>query len=54
MEYRSESTGCWDEEGIWRIDYEDMEEKIVQNKIHAAVFCFAAQSDRTCLGALGD
>lgn len=28
-----------DEEGIWRIDYEDMEEKIVQNKIHAAVFC---------------
>lgn len=27
-----------DEEGIWRIDYEDMEEKIVQNKIHAAVF----------------
>ena len=27
------------EEGIWRMDYEDMEEKIVQNRIHAAVFC---------------
>lgn len=28
-----------DEEGIWRMDYEDMEKKIVENKIHAAVFC---------------
>ena len=28
-----------DEEGIWRMDFEDMEEKIVKNKIHAAVFC---------------
>ncbi len=28
-----------DEQGIWRIDYEDMEKKIVANKIHATVFC---------------
>lgn len=28
-----------DEGGIWRMDFEDMEEKIVKNKIHAAVFC---------------
>ena len=28
-----------DEEGIWRMDYEDMEEKIVKNKIHCAIFC---------------
>lgn len=28
-----------DEEGIWRMDYEDMEKKIVENHIHAAVFC---------------
>ena len=28
-----------DEDGIWRMDYEDMEQKITQNKIHAAVFC---------------
>ena len=28
-----------DEEGIWRMDFEDMEEKIVKNKIHAAIFC---------------
>ncbi len=28
-----------DEEGVWRMDYEDMEKKIVQKKIHAAVFC---------------
>ena len=28
-----------DEEGIWRMDFEDMEKKIVENKIHAAVFC---------------
>ena len=28
-----------DEQGIWRIDFEDMERKIVENKIHAAVFC---------------
>lgn len=25
--------------GIWRMDYADMEEKIVQNKIHAAIMC---------------
>ena len=28
-----------DENGIWRMDFSDMEEKIVQNKIHAAIFC---------------
>lgn len=28
-----------DEAGVWRMDYEDMEKKIVENKIHAAVFC---------------
>nr|MBQ8244464.1 aminotransferase class I/II-fold pyridoxal phosphate-dependent enzyme [Oscillospiraceae bacterium] len=28
-----------DESGIWRMDFEDMEKKIVENKIHAAIFC---------------
>lgn len=28
-----------DEEGVWRMDFEDMEEKIKANKIHAAIFC---------------
>ena len=28
-----------DEEGIWRMDFEDMEKKIVDSKIHTAVFC---------------
>ncbi len=28
-----------DKEGIWRMNLEDMENKIVQNKIHATVFC---------------
>lgn len=28
-----------DEEGVWRMDYEDMEKKIVENQIHATVFC---------------
>ena len=28
-----------DSEGIWRMDFEDMERKIVQNNIHAALFC---------------
>lgn len=28
-----------DENGIWRMDFADMEEKIVENKIHAAIFC---------------
>ena len=28
-----------DAEGVWRMDYEDMEKKIVENKIHATVFC---------------
>ncbi len=28
-----------DEEGVWRMDFEDMEKKIVENHIHAAIFC---------------
>ena len=28
-----------DENGVWRMDYEDMERKIKENRIHAAVFC---------------
>ncbi|MGN0673468.1 MAG: MalY/PatB family protein [Anaerovoracaceae bacterium] len=28
-----------DEEGIWRMDFEDMEKKIEENQIHAAIFC---------------
>ncbi len=28
-----------DEEGIWRMDYQDMERKIQENKIHAAILC---------------
>ena len=28
-----------DSDGIWRMDFEDMEKKIVENKIHAAIFC---------------
>jgi len=28
-----------DEDNIWRMDFEDMERKIKENKIHAAIFC---------------
>lgn len=28
-----------DEQGIWRMDFTDIEKKIVENKIHAAVLC---------------
>lgn len=28
-----------DEQGIWRIDFDDVEKKIVQHHIHAAIFC---------------
>lgn len=28
-----------DEEGTWRIDFQDMEKKLKEQKIHAAVFC---------------
>ncbi len=28
-----------DENGIWRMDFEDMEKKIIENNIHAAIFC---------------
>lgn len=28
-----------DEHGIWRMDYEDMEQKIIKHNIHATIFC---------------
>lgn len=28
-----------DEDGVYRMDFEDMERKIAENKIHAAIFC---------------
>lgn len=28
-----------DEDGVWRMDYADMEKKICENRIHAAIFC---------------
>ena len=28
-----------DKNGIWRMDFEDMERRIAENKIHAAIFC---------------
>ena len=28
-----------DEQGVWRMDFADMERKILENKIHAAIFC---------------
>ena len=28
-----------DEKGVWRIDYEDLEEKVSQQDIHTAIFC---------------
>ena len=28
-----------DEGGVWRMDFEDMERRIVDNKIHCAIFC---------------
>jgi len=27
------------EDGVWRMDFDDMERKIVENRIHAAIFC---------------
>ena len=43
-----------DEEGIWRMDYEDMDRKLKENHIHFAVFCSPPQSLRTCLDAGGN
>ena len=34
-----ESRLVQDEQGTWRIDFADVEQKIVQNRIHAAIFC---------------
>ncbi|MCR5468551.1 MAG: aminotransferase class I/II-fold pyridoxal phosphate-dependent enzyme [Lachnospiraceae bacterium] len=28
-----------DNQGVWRMDFEDMEKKIIKHKIHAAIFC---------------
>ncbi len=30
---------CPDGQGVYRMDFEDMEKKIIKNKIHAAIFC---------------
>ena len=42
-----------DEAGIYRMDFADMEKKIVENNIHATVFCSPPQPLRPCVGALG-
>ena len=34
-----ESRLVLDEENTWRIDFDDVEQKIVQNRVHAAIFC---------------
>ena len=34
-----ESRLVLDKENTWRIDFDDVEQKIVQNRIHAAIFC---------------
>ena len=34
-----ESRLVQDEQGTWRIDFDDVEQKILQNRIHAAIFC---------------
>ncbi|MBM6693116.1 aminotransferase class I/II-fold pyridoxal phosphate-dependent enzyme, partial [Bifidobacterium pullorum subsp. saeculare] len=28
-----------DEDGVWRMDYADMDKKLKENHIHAAIFC---------------
>ena len=43
-----------DEQNIWRMDFEDMEKKIAENHIHAAIFCSPPQSRRTGLGKMGN
>ena len=30
---------CRDADGIWRMDYEGMERRIVENRVHAVIFC---------------
>ena len=42
-----------DEEGIWRMDFEDMEEDR-EKQDSCSHFLFTAQSDRSCMGALGN
>ena len=34
-----ESRLVLDKENTWRIDFDDVEQKIVQNRVHAAIFC---------------
>lgn len=29
----------WDEKGVWRMDFEDMNRKLKENRIHLAIFC---------------
>lgn len=28
-----------DTDGVWRMDYEDMEKKLKENQIHCVIFC---------------
>ena len=37
-----ESPLVLDENGVWRLDLADMENKIVENRIHAALFCYGS------------
>ena len=44
-----------DENGVWRMDFEDMEKKIVKNRIYSCSrVLFSAQPMRPRVGALGD
>ena len=42
-----------DENGVWRMDFEDMEKKIVKNRIHAAVFCSPHNPCAAACGSAG-
>lgn len=42
-----------DENGVWRMDYADMDAKLKRHHIHLAILCSPAQSLRPRVGALG-
>lgn len=42
-----------DENGVWRMDYADMEKHLAEEHIHAAILCSPPQPLRPRLGALG-
>ena len=42
-----------DENGVWRMDFEDMEKHLKEEKIHAAIMCNPPQPLRPRVGALG-